>query len=319
MMRIAVPEAISPAALVGHDPAAQIVSLGGATMGTTWSARLAAPAALDVPAVQCAIEARLDQIVAEMSHWAADSLLCGFNRSAGQWISLPPDFAAVITAALTIAEWTDGAFDPTIGRLVTMWGFGPSPIAEPPQETAILAARAAAGWQRLAYDAEGARLRQPGGLALDLSGIAKGYAADALADLLRDSGVRHCLVEIGGELVGRGIRPDGDPWWVELETPPQMMLPPFRIALHQLAVATSGNYRRGNHTLDPRTGRPMANPLLSVSVLHESAMLADAWATALTVLGPVDGPARAENAGLAARFVEQDGERLTSGLAAMLA
>lgn len=318
-MRIAVPLALSPAALAGHDRAARLVDLGGETMGTRWSVRLAASAGFDAAPLRRAIAARLDGIVAEMSHWAPDSILCLFNRSAGQWMTLPPDFATVMSAALAMARWTDGAFDPTIGRLVTMWGFGPIAIAEPPRAHGIQAARDAAGWQRLVYDPASRGLRQPGGLALDLSGIAKGYAVDAVAELLRASGIRHCLVEIGGELAGCGLRPDGDPWWVDLESPPGIALPPFRIALHRLAVATSGDYRRGAHTLDPRTGRPAENGVASVSVVHASAMLADAWATALTVLGPIAGPAIAVRQGLAARFVDGDGEHLTPALAAMLA
>jgi len=318
-MRIAVPATIKPSAFVGHDRDASLVDIGGETMGTTWKVRLAAPAGLDVIGLRDAIAARLGGIVAEMSHWESASLLCRFNRSADQWMTLPPDFAAVIAAALTIARATDGAFDPTIGRLVTAWGFGPTRTFAPPRDAEIATAHAAAGWQRLDLDAERYRLRQPGGLALDLSGIAKGYAVDAVAALLLDNSVRHCLVEIGGELAGRGIRPNGDPWWVDLETPSQVALPSLRVALHELAVATSGNYQRGNHTINPRTGRPIANPPLSVSVLHESAMLADAWATALTVLGPVEGPSRAEREGLAVRFVDHEGDRFTSAFATMLA
>ena len=129
-------------------------------------------------------------------------------------------------------------------------------------------------------------------------------------------------MEIGGELVGRGIRPDGDPWWVELEVPPGATLPPLRVALHELAVATSGDYRRGAHTLDPRTGQPATNGVLSVSVLHATAMEADAWATALAVLGSSCGLAAARAAGLAARIVAVvDGqvlEELSPALRAMI-
>nr|WP_318781324.1 FAD:protein FMN transferase [Sphingomonas aliaeris] len=162
-----------------------------------------------------------------------------------------------------------------------------------------------------------------GGLSLDLSGIAKGYAVDAVADLLAASGIAHALVEIGGELVGRGVRPDGQPWWVDLEVPPGLTLAPFRVALHGLAVATSGDYRRGEHTIDPRTGYPVVDPVASVSVIHRSALAADAWATALTVLGVHEGIAMAEREGLAARLVTVRGgvavEHITPALAEMLA
>lgn len=319
-MRIALPPTID---IDGFDPHATVIDLSGETMGTTWSARFAAPAGCDSAAIHRAIVARLSGLVAEMSHWAAGSLLSRFNRSAaGTWTTLPPDFAQVMRRGLAIAATTGGAFDPAIGALVDAWGFGPVAVASPPDDATIQAARARSGWRRLTYVATGSHLRQPGGVALDLSGIAKGYAVDAIADLLRDAGIAHALVEIGGELVGRGIRLDGDPWWVDLESPPGLSLPPLRIALHGMAVATSGDYRRGAHTLDPRTGRPIDTGVMSASVVHDAALDADAWATALTVLGPIEGITLARTHGIAARLITViDGmvhEHLTPALEVML-
>jgi len=140
-----------------------------------------------------------------------------------------------------------------------------------------------------------------------------------VAATLAQLGIVHALVEIGGELVGFGVRPDGQPWWVDLETPPGVAVAPLRIALHGLAVATSGDSRRGRHTIDPRTGRPIDNGVVSVSVIAADALTADAWATALTVLGPA-GDALAAAQGIAARIVTATGgEVLTPALAAMLA
>lgn len=285
-------------------------------MGTSWSVRFAAPSNCDLHAIELAIVERLDSIVAGMSHWRDDSLISVYNRAAaGSWIPLSPDFATVIDAAIDVARRSGGAFDPTIGRVVDLRGFGPDPAAHTRNEATIAAAHAFTGWERLRRDRHS--LLQPGGLALDFSGIAKGHAVDAVADGIGEHGVRHALVEIGGELVGRGVRPDGEPWWVDLEDPPGMALPRLRIALHGLAVATSGDYRRGAHTIDPRDGRPAGQGLRSVSVIHKSAMLADAWATALTVLGPEEGLALATNEGLAARLVGDD-ERLSPALVQML-
>ncbi|HEX8445293.1 MAG TPA: FAD:protein FMN transferase [Sphingomonas sp.] len=321
-MRIALPPRIDAGALADRDPTATLVDLGGETMGTSWSVRLAATPGFDGAAVFRAIKARLGTIVAEMSHWSPASDLSRFNRApGGRWVSLAPDFAHVMAAALDIAARTGGAFDPAIGAIVDIWGFGPVAIDAPPDAAAIDAARGVSGWHRLAFDPGARRLHQPGGLALDLSGIAKGHAVDMVADLLQSVGIRHCLVEIGGELVGRGVRPDGDPWWVDLESPPNMPLPPLRIALHGLAVATSGNYRRGAHTLDPRTGYPVDGDMLSVSVIHDRAMLADAWATALTVASNAAELAAA--AEIAARIVTiangHPHEHITPALTAMLA
>lgn len=315
-MRIALPREIVMAAFADRDPARPLCDLGGDTMGTSWSVRFAAPAAIDPRDIEAAILARLDMIIAEMSHWRPDSLISAYNRAPpGTWFDLPPDFATVIAAGIAVARASGGAFDPTIGRLVDLAGFGPDPAARDEDAGRRAAARLAAGWQHL--ELQEGRLLQPGGLALDLSGIAKGHAVDAVADTLGTLGIAHALVEIGGELVGRGVRPDGDPWWVDLENPPAIALPRLRIALHGLAVATSGDYRRGTHTIDPHSGRPIANGLRSVSVIHHSAMLADAWATAFTVLGPDAGLALATREGLAARFVD-DGECLSPALVEML-
>jgi thiamine biosynthesis lipoprotein len=278
-------------------------------MGTTWSVRLVAPTDFDFAGLQRAIEMRLLGIVAQMSHWDPTSLLCRFNHApAGSWISLPTDFTTVIAAALDVAERSGGAFDPTIGRLVDLWGFGATPRTTAPTTAEVEAARKASGWRRLAFDREAGRIRQPGGLWLDLSGVAKGYAVDAIADLLTEAGISHCLVETGGEFAGRGMRPDGDPWWVDLERPPGAAIAPFRTALHQLAVATSGDYVRGLHTLDPATGRSVENGVTSVSVLHGSAMMADAWASALTVLGEDRAIGIADTERLAVRMITKTAE-----------
>lgn len=320
-MRLALPPAIDPEAVRGHDPAAPVVALAGATMGTGWRVLCALPGGVSRDAVRDVVEARLAALVAELSHWDADSLLSRFNRSAaGSWTALPVDFAAVMAVAMRVAEASGGAFDPAVGRLVDLWGFGPPGARPAPDEAALAEARRGSGWRRLAWDEAASRLRQSGGLALDLSGVAKGLAVDRVADALAGLGVRHALVEIGGELAGRGLRPDGDPWWVELEDPPGVSLIPIRIALHQMAVATSGDYRRGAHNLDPRTGRPAASGCGAVSVIADNAALADAWATALFVLGPGEGLAMAAAQGLAARFVGHDGgEVLSPALVAMLA
>jgi thiamine biosynthesis lipoprotein len=277
------------------------------------------PATVDRAALRAAIQQRLDGIVGEMSHWDDASLLSAFNRAEpGSWTTLPPDFARVIACALAVAERSDGAFDPAIGRLTDLWGLGPNPMHSEPSAQDVAAAHAASGWQRLAFDAGAARLRQPGGLWLDLSGIAKGYAADAVADLLQQHGLFHVLAEVGGECVGRGMRPDGDPWWVEAEAPDSFAGPSLRIALHQLAVATSGDYLAGAHTIDPASGWPAIDATSAVTVLHASCMVADAWASAL-LARPHAAHEIAVREGLAARIVERDGgEWLSPALCRML-
>lgn len=318
--RIAVPAQLSTDTLRGFDRSAPVIDLDGATMGTFWRVRMALPHAIDLADVQTAIEARLADLVAQMSHWEASSKLCAFNQSApGSWTTLPGDFARVITCGLAIAEQSGGAFDPAIGRLTDAWGFGPRKADGPPSLVEIDEARRHAGWKLLAFDHQVGRLRQPGGLWLDLSGIAKGYAVDAIADLLAEMGIYHALVEIGGECAGRGIRPDCEPWWVDAEVPDGCALPPLRIALHELAIATSGDYFAGAHMIDPVTGYPAIHATTGVSVIHESCMAADAWASALLVLPPDAAMALATRQKLAVRLLARDGgEWLSPSLHAML-
>lgn len=318
--RFAVPRAIGAEALAGFDPGAAIIDLAGETMGTRWRVRYAGSAGR-AAALEGLVQRRLDGVVAEMSHWLADSLLSRFNRStAGSWTNLPPDFAHVIAAGFAIAEASGGAFDPAIGRLTDLWGIGATPRDLAPSGEAIAAALDHSGWRRLAFDGGARRLRQPGGVWLDLSGIAKGYAVDAVSAVLGGAGVGHALVEIGGECAGRGMRPDGDPWWVELETPRGIDLPPLRVAAHALGIATSGDYVRGAHTLDPRTGRPPVAPPVAISVIHPSCMIADAWASALVVLGKEEAQSIAAGHKLAVRTVDRDGsEWLSPAFGDMLA
>jgi len=328
MTRVLVPLLAEPPA---RPVGGAVLALAGETMGTTWSVKLVAPPTAKPDALAAMIQRELDAVVAQMSPWEPLSDLSRYNRAAaGSWTALPPAFTAVLRCALEIAEQTDGAFDPTLGALVDLWGFGPRPFSgAPPQAGDIAAALDATGWRRLVLD--GDSLLQPGGLRLDLNGIAKGFAVDQVAEALDRAGARSYLVEVGGELRGTGAKPDGQPWWVELERPPTANdAPRTLVALHGLAVATSGDYRRffehdGRryaHTLDPATAAPSASGAVSVTVLHASAMRADAYATALTVMTPDAALAFAAEHGLAALIVATGPrgleERLSPALAAML-
>ena len=313
--------------------AAQIVRIGGDTMGTTWSVTLVTMASGTRALVRRAIGEALDGVVAQMSTWDAASAISTFNDAApGTRHRLPDDFATVLDAALTVAQASGGAYDPTIGALVDLWGFGPpGRNTGLPADDAIDAARAKAGWQRLLRDAPN-RIVQPGGLRLDLSSIAKGFAVDRMAACLDRFGVDNYLAEIGGELIGRGVKPDGTPWWVALEQPTHRdrTAPDTIVALHKLAIATSGDQQRFiehagarlPHVIDPRSGHPVRNGTASVTVLHRQCMLADAWATALMVPAAQDALALATAQHLAARLLVRadDGwrELMTPAFAAML-
>ena len=318
--RIALPDHIDPDALRQCDPTLPVVALKGGTMGTGWQIHAVVPRGMDPAAIRVAAQARLDALVAQMSHWEAGSELCRFNRlAAGDWATLSPDFAQVMQAALAIAQESQGAFSPSIGALVDMWGFGPpGPVGHAPDPAVLAAALPRSDWRLLAFEPAARRLRQPGGLALDLSAIAKGYGVDAVMRELLAMGIVHALVEVGGELSGRGLRPDGQPWWVDLESPPGAQLPGLRVALHGLSVATSGSYVRGAHNLDPRTGHPADHGVVSCSVLHASAMVADGWASALSVMEREAALLLATRKNMAVRWVVQQGDGVTEMLSPAL-
>jgi thiamine biosynthesis lipoprotein len=316
MHRVLVPTAIAAA----HPPInCPLRDFSGTSMGTSWAVRFIDTSGRPGIDWQTGIQAQLDLVVAQMSHWDAASDLGLYNRAgAGTWHALPDAFLEVMRCALEVAEQSGGAYDPTAGALVDLWGFGPAggyaaPDFSVPDVSAIALALTHSGWKNIRLDEE--RLLQPGGVRLDFSAIAKGYAVDLVARHLHGVGIDHFLVEVGGELRGAGMKPDGQPWWVGLEDPHDGQLPATLAALHGLALATSGDYRRVferdtrryAHTLDPRIGRPVENAPASVTVLHAECMLADAWSTALTVMGVEEGLRCAEARQLAARFLMREG------------
>lgn len=286
-------------------------------MGTGWSLLAVAPP----PGVARGVQDAFNRVVAQMSQWEAGSTLSRINRDPpGVWHEVAAEFAHVVKAALDIARVSHGAFDPGLGRLTEAWGFGAAGSVEHvPGDTGFAA-------QAIDFDPARRRVRRVEGAALDLSGIAKGYGVDLAAEWLLEHGVRHFLLEVGGELRGEGIRPDGQPWWVDVEMPPTSSLAQWRIALHDLSVATSGSYRRGfragdrhySHSFNPLTGRPIVHGVSSVTVLHRSCMIADGWATALTVLGPDAAISLADAQRLAACVVAGDREHISREWRAML-
>lgn len=320
MRHVLLPQHLS----VGPPPVGKIHDFFGQTMGTVWSVRAVLQGQLTEAALQRGVEQQLETVVAEMSHWLPDSHLARFNQAtAGSWHELPDAFFAVLSYALSVAHDSDGTYDPTAGALVNVWGFGAThrhdePGFMTPTPERVQAALHSGGWQKLLIEREQQRTCQPGGMQLDLSAVAKGYAVDRVSSYLSTQGIAHHLVEVGGELRGAGIKPDAMPWWVVLEQPPATtpsteQLSRCVIALHGLSVATSGDYRRYfdanqqrfSHTIDPRNGQPIQHGLASVTVIHPDCMAADALSTALNVLGVAQGMAFAESHAIAARFVQR--------------
>ncbi len=304
-------------------PASDVIwSLDGRVMDTAWTARVIAPPGAEREAFQRAIQSELDTVAALIDVNAPDSEIARFNAApTGTW-QLSPNLMSLLDDALSIGDETDGSFDPTLGAVSDLWGFGPSgarpanlllPQPALPTDEEITSAIALSGWQKLRLHRPASAAVQPGGLKLDLSALCCGLMLDRVSEKLTRLGATSHLLELGGRMKGLGVRPDGHPWWIEIAQPPHSPAPRTVAALLDLAVATAsvghGAYSAGDRTISPimngRTGRPIDNGLIAVTVLHTSALTADALSTALCVMGPVNGPVFAGDVELAAHFVER--------------
>jgi len=292
----------------------------GSTMGTYFRVTLyARPLGLTDETVQAAVEDPLARVDALMSTYREDSEVSRFNRSREtDWFPVSSETAVVVAEALRVFEESEGAFDITVGPLVDLWGFGPSAGTDQiPRPEKIAGLLESIGSRHLQVRLNPPALKKDlGTLQIDLSGIAKGFAVDAIAEELEDLGIANYLVDVGGEMRAGGEKGNGQPWKIAIERPTagQRSIQ-STLALQDRALATSGDYRnyfevegrRYSHEIDPRKGQPIQHPLVSVSVLDSSCMRADAWATALIILGPVEGQALAEKAGLPTVLIIREG------------
>ena len=300
--------AASVLALCGCSKTPGAKECGGATMGTTWTLRTRAP----MPSgLQQRIQLRLDGWEKIFSHWQADSAVSRFNGSAStDWIAVPEELVVLVELARQIGAQTDGALDITAAPLIDLWGFGAAGRRKaPPAEAEIAAARALCGWHHLAARHSPPALRKDiPRLRINVSAVAEGWALNQLAARLEAEGISEFLLEIGGEVLALGE------WQAGVQDPGALPGTAAQmLTLKNQCLATSGVYRqwfehggkRYSHALDPRTGRPVAHALASVSVVHRDAALADGFATALLVLGPAEGGSLARKLGLNVLWFER--------------
>lgn len=290
-------------------------------MAAGWSVRISElPADIPPQSVADRVQAILDAVEQAMSTYRPDSELSRINQApVNTRLTLSPDLFQIVQQSLTVWRLSQGAFDITVGPLVNLWGFGPDgrPDRVPSEE-----ARQAA-WKRVGSDAlvlypETRQLEKRKDLYLDLSGIAQGFAADRIAQALEAMGIRRYLVDVSGEMRVGEPKAGEQPWRVAVEQPVAELHRVQRVlAVSRLALATSGNYRnyfevngeRYSHTIDPRTGKPIAHRLVSATVITRQAAEADAWATALMVLGPEQGLALANEQHLPVYLLVKEGDR----------
>ena len=295
----------------------QTLQFSGSVMGTSYHVTVPPPYPdFDVQIVEADIADALTAVDELMSTYREDSELSRFNRAPlNQWFPVSAVTAGLVSDALELGRLTGGAFDITVGPVVDLWGFGPADTtAELPASESIANALNMIGYQAVEVDIESSALRKSAARRLDLSAIAKGYAVDAVSDLLSEKDVRNFLVEVGGEVRTRGVNPTGKRWLIGIEQPDR---PPGTavdaIAIGDAAVATSGDYRnyrlidgrRYSHTIDPVTGMPVDHGLASVTVVETSAARADALATGLLVMGTSRALEFALKQGIAVYLVER--------------
>ncbi len=298
----------------------QTERLEGAIFGTFWSLTyVASPDDIDLATVALALEESFALVNQSMSTYDPSSLISRFNQMpAAEFVEVDSDFAYVLETALDIGAHSDGAYDVTVPPLLALWGFGPDGPTEIPSDADILAARTLVGSQNLIWNAPSRRLaKRQLGIELDFSSIAKGYGVDLGAAALLGLGIQNFMFEIGGEVRLHGNSPRGDNWRIAIERPDSRVRKvQAAIVATDTGIATSGDYRnffeqegeRYSHLIDPRTGRPIKHELVSVTVIDPSATIADAWATALIVLGYEQGMAVAESRGMAAYFIRREGD-----------
>lgn len=264
--------------------------LSGNTMGTTYRIVYLDPNERDF---QLSVDSLLLLFNQSLSTYIPDSEISQFNQGDSLVFSLPY-FYPVLESSRQIYDLTQGAFDPTVGPLVNLWGFGPGgpQLKDSVNITAILPL---VGYNQIEFN-ERVVKKQRSGMYLDFSAIAKGYGVDVVAQFLQKKGIKDLLVEIGGELVARGVNEKGELWKIGVNKPEELGRSDELysiIALDNKGMATSGNYRnyyeadgmKFSHTIDPFTGRPVRHGLLSATVLAEDCMTADAIATSLMVMG----------------------------------
>lgn len=291
-------------------------------MGTTYSVLIAElPKTETTDRLKRAIDARLQALNQNLSTWIPDSQLSRFNRSSTtDWVELPNELIQLVKAAADVSRLSGGAYDITVGPVVDLWGFGAGKASTNtiPNEASINDALQRVGYEKLSIQETPPALKKSlVDLEIDLSSIAKGYGVDQIGVILEGRGIQRYLVEIGGEVRTRGLSPRNDNWRIAIEKPDSGPLKVEQaLRLKDAHIATSGDYRnyfeengvRYSHTLDARSGKTIKHKLASVTVMHKSTMLADAWATALLVLGEKAGFNLAEQQSLAAYFVYREGD-----------
>lgn len=309
---------LSTAALAACNFEDEVLKFTGKTMGTHYHVvALRGGKAVDREALAAAIDSALADVTVEMSNWDAASEISRVNAAGTETMRLSPALTDLMANANAVHRASDGRFDVTVGPLIDLWGFGAAGVApHVPADVEIAEALALTGQTRV-LTLEGDKLsKSVAGAEIYLPAIGKGHGVDRVAAAVRSFGIENFMVEIGGDLYTAGHNADGTPWHIGIESPVAGARSVYDVVdVSNLGMATSGDYRnffeadgtRYSHIIDPTTGRPITHNTVSASVLTENAMLADAWSTAMLVLGRERGLQIAEEQDLAVVFIDRDG------------
>lgn len=283
-------------ALGGTLQAAEPFAIEGRAQGTTWHIRYTGSEKVDLKAQVDKELAAFDKI---FSNYRPDSDINRFNQqNSKDWFPVDPDLVHLVQLSNEVSRLSNGAFDITVGPLLKVWGFGPFKTKEHkiPGDAAIATALKDVDYRQLEWRLAPPALKKNNpALYVDLSGVAQGYSVDRIAAFLDSQKIPAYMVEIGGEIQTRGVKAPGKPWTLAIDAPEDASgLAAGFLHLEGRGLTTAGDYRdyfekdgkRYSHTIDPRTGRPVAHNLASVTVVADKTWEADAWDTALMVLGP---------------------------------
>ena len=303
-------------ALAACKPGAKILEFSGSTMGTTYNVvAVDASHSVDKIEAQARINAALAQVNQQMSNWDPASEISRFNANKGTDATfMSRELAHVMQAAEDVNKASEGRFDTTMGPLIELWGFGAPGGKRMPQDAEILEAQARSGHGATLKVGAGAMQKIQPETQVYLAAIGKGFGADQVGRALEGLGLSDYMVEIGGDLYASGLNADGKPWQIGIEKPAALSGVLDVVGVSGMGLASSGDYRnyfeqdgeRYSHVIDPVTGRPITHKTASATVLAENAMLADAWATAMLILGRERGLEIAKANDLAVLFVERD-------------
>lgn len=306
-------------ALSGCDNTAERIEvLSGPTMGSTYTIKYVHKKGITpaVDAVGVELQNILDRIDRQVSTYRLDSDTARFNQSpANTCMDMPDAVLELAEYGYQLSKLSDGAFDLTLGPLLDVWGFGPQSREKTvPSAEQIAAAKAKTGYQHIRV-VDG-QLCKDAEVQIEFNSIAAGYTVDRISERFTELGIDSYMIEVTGEIIAAGRKPDGSPWRIALEQPltdGQRVIQRV-LELDGYGVNTSGDYRnyfeedgiRFSHTLDPQLGAPISHKLASVTVVDKSTLHADGLGTLLLVLGPERGLAFAEEHNVAAFFVMRD-------------